>query len=145
VQRGVVDRSGAVRIEDRPATHKRPPSEFVDLPFGYVVAISFEEHPAGMCLHVSVTGPWPRVAPNMVVCAMIFNALDVPAEADHVWTEEFLIDGKPGGRAFNIVWLVGRGIDQSEETPGQKHVGAIQSWFSGPAVVRGARQKPSAA
>ena len=92
VQRGVVDRSGAVRIEDRPATHKRPPSEFVDLPFGYVVAISFEEHPAGMCLHVSVSGPWPRVAPNMVVCAMIFNALDVPAEADHVWTEEFLID-----------------------------------------------------
>jgi hypothetical protein len=36
----------------------------------------------------------------------IFNALDVPAEADHVWTEEFLIDGKPGGRAFNVVWLV---------------------------------------
>ena len=33
----------------------------------------------------------------MVVCAMIFNALDVPAEADHVLTEEFLIDGKPDG------------------------------------------------
>jgi len=132
-------------VEDQPLADAPPPAEFVDLPFGYVVAISFEEHPAGMCLHVSVTGPWPRVAPNMVVCAMIFNALDVPAEADHVWTEEFLIDGKPGGRAFNVVWLVGRGIDQSEETPGQKHVGAIQSWFSGPAVVRGARQKPSAA
>jgi hypothetical protein len=145
LQRGIVDRSDAMRIEDRPTTHKRPPSEFVDLPFGYVVAISFEEHPAGMCLHVSVSGPWPRVAPNMVVCAMIFNALDVPAEADHVWTEEFLIDGKPGGRTFNVVWQVGRGIDQSEETPGQKHVGAIQSWFSGPVAVRRARQKPSAA
>jgi hypothetical protein len=59
----------------------------------------------------------------MVVCAMIFNALDVPAEAD-LWTEEFLIDGKPDGRAFNVVWLVGRGIDKSEETPDQKHVGA---------------------
>jgi hypothetical protein len=34
-----------------------------------------------MCLHVSVSGPWPRVAPNMVVCAMIFNALNVPDEA----------------------------------------------------------------
>ena len=110
LQRGIVDRSYAVRIEDLPATHKRPPSEFVDLPFGYVVAISFEEHPAGMCLHVSVSGPWPKVAPNMVVCAMIFNAIDVPAEADHVWTEEFLIDGKPGGRAFNVVWLVGRAM-----------------------------------
>jgi hypothetical protein len=40
---------------------------------------------------------------------MIFNALDVPAEADHVWTEEFLTDGKPGGRAFNVVWLVDPG------------------------------------
>jgi hypothetical protein len=103
------------------ATHKRPSPEFGDLPFGYVVAISFEEQPAGVCLHVSVSAPWSKVAPNMVVCAMIFNALDFPAEADHVWTEEFLIDGKPGGRAFNVVWLVGRGIDKSEEiTPGHR-------------------------
>src|SRR4029077_19044066 len=77
-----------------------------DLPFGYVVAISFEEQPAGMCLHVSVSGPWPRVAPNMAVCAMIFNAVDVPDEAEDVWTEELLIDGKPGGRVFNATWLV---------------------------------------
>jgi hypothetical protein len=80
--------------------------EFVDLPFGYVVAMSFEEQPAGVCLHVSVSGPWPRVAPNMTVCAMIFSALDVPAEADDVWTEELLIDGKPGGRTVDAVWLV---------------------------------------
>jgi hypothetical protein len=38
----------------------------------------------------------------MIVCAMIFNALDVPEEADDVWTEEFLIDGKPGGRTLNV-------------------------------------------
>ena len=54
-------------VEDQPFAPERPPAEFVDLPFGYVVAISFEEQPAGMCLHVSVSGPWPRVAPNMVV------------------------------------------------------------------------------
>ena len=41
----------------------------------------------------------------MMVCAMIFNALDVPAEADDVWTEDLLIEGNPGGRAFNVVWL----------------------------------------
>ena len=45
-------------VEDRPPAPERPPSEYVDLPFGYVVAISFEEQPAGMCLHVSVSGPW---------------------------------------------------------------------------------------
>jgi hypothetical protein len=52
LQRGIVDRSYAVRIEDLPATHK--PSEFVDLPFGYVVAISFEEHPAGLPARVGI-------------------------------------------------------------------------------------------
>ena len=98
------DRPDMRHVKDH--AHGHPSAEFVDLPFGYVVAISFEEQPAGMCLHVSVSGPWPRVAPNMVVCAMIFSALDVPAEADDVWTEEFLIDSKPGGRTLNVVWLV---------------------------------------
>jgi hypothetical protein len=104
LQRGIADSQdgNTANVEDLPVT----PSEFVDLPFGYVVAISFEEQPSGMFLHVSVSSPWPRVAPNMMVCAMIFNALDVQTEADGVWTEEFLIDGKPGGRAFNAVWLV---------------------------------------
>ncbi len=92
-------------VEGQLLAHERPP-EFVDLPFRYVVAISFEEQPAGICLHVSVSGPWPRVAPNMVVCAMIFNALDLPGEAEDVWTEELLIDGKPGGHVFNATWLV---------------------------------------
>jgi hypothetical protein len=93
-------------VEDQPLVHGRPPAEFVDLPFGYVVAISFEEQPAGMCLHLSVSGPWPKVAPNMVVCAMIFHALDLPEEAEDVWTEELLLDGKPGSRVFNATWLV---------------------------------------
>ena len=80
------DGTNTGHVEDQPLAHERPPAEFVDLPFGYIVAISFEEQPAGMCLHVSVSGPWPRVAPNMVVCAMIFSALDVPAEADDVFS-----------------------------------------------------------
>ncbi len=97
-------------VEDQPLAFERPAAEFVNLPFGYVVAISFEEQPVGICLHVSVSGPWPRVPPNMVICAMIFNALDVPAEADDVWTEDLLIEGNRGGRAFNVVWLFERPI-----------------------------------
>jgi hypothetical protein len=108
LKRRITEQDGSHRghVEDQPFAHERPPAEFVDLPFGYVVAISFEEQPVGMCLHVSVSGPWPRVAPNMVVCATIFNALDVPDEADDVWIEELLIDGRPGGRVFNATWLV---------------------------------------
>jgi hypothetical protein len=86
--------------------HDCPPAEFVNLPFGYVVAVSFEQQPAGMCLHISVSGSWPRVAPNMTVCAMVFSALDLPAEANDVWTEELLLDGELGGRTVNAVWLV---------------------------------------
>jgi hypothetical protein len=86
--------------------HERSSAEFVNLPFGYVVAITFEEQPAGMCLHISVSGPWPRVPPNTMVCAMVFSALDLAPEADDVWTEELPIEDSQGGRAFNAVWVV---------------------------------------
>ena len=86
--------------------HEQSSAEFVNLPFGYVVAITFEEQPAGMCLHISVSGPWPRVPPNTMVCAMVFSALDLAPEADDVWTEELPIDDGLGGRAFNAVWVV---------------------------------------
>jgi hypothetical protein len=92
------DGTNTAHVEGKPLAHE--PAEFVDLPFGYVVAISFEEQPAGICLHVSVSGPWPKVAPNMMVCAMIFNALDVPNDAEDVWTEELLIEGRPNGRVL---------------------------------------------
>ena len=64
-----------------------------------------------MCLHISVSGPWPKVPPNMVVCAMVFSALDLAAEANDVWTEELLIDGNPGSRAFNALWVVEPAIE----------------------------------
>jgi hypothetical protein len=97
------DATNPGHIEDR---HESPSAEFVNLPFGYGVAITFEEQPAGMCLRISVSGPWPKVPPNMVVCAMVFSALDLAAEANDVWTEELLIDGISGGRAFNALWVV---------------------------------------
>ncbi len=103
---GVVEGTDTVRIEDRSPEHKRPLPEQVALPFGYLVAISFEEQPAGICLHVSVSGPWPKKPPNTVVCGMIFTALGVPPQAEHEWTEQILIDDKPGGLAFNAIWLV---------------------------------------
>jgi len=87
-------------------TARDAPVEIVKLPFGYVVAITFEEQPAGMCLHISVSGPWPRVPPNMVVCAMVFSALDLAPEADDVWTEELLIEDNPNCRVFNALWVI---------------------------------------
>ena len=53
LQRGIANSQDGdtANIEDRPVT----PSEFVGLPFGYVVAIGFEEQPSGVFLHVSVS------------------------------------------------------------------------------------------
>jgi hypothetical protein len=53
LKRRITEQDGSHRghVEDQPFAHERPPAEFVDLPFGYVVAISFEEQLAGMCLH----------------------------------------------------------------------------------------------
>ena len=62
LQRGIADfeDGDTANVEDLPVTR----SEFVHLPFGYVVAISFEEQPSGMFLHVSVSSPgraWRRI------------------------------------------------------------------------------------
>ena len=67
LKRRITEQDGPNTRPVKDPAHGHPSAEFVDLPFGYVVAISFEEQPAGMCLHVSVSGPWPKVAPNMVV------------------------------------------------------------------------------
>jgi hypothetical protein len=88
------------------------PAEIVKLPFGYVVAITFEEQSAGMCLHISVSGQWPRVPPNMVVCAMVFSALDLAPEADDVWTDELSIEGNPNCRVFHALWVIEPALEE---------------------------------
>ena len=52
LQRGIADSQDGdtASIEDPLVT----PFEFVDLPFGYVAAISFEEQPAGVLARVGV-------------------------------------------------------------------------------------------
>ena len=101
---GVVEGTHTVRIEDRSPEHKRPLPEQVALPFGYLVAISFEEQPVGICLHVSGSGPWPKAAEYGGLRDDLYSAgvLPSPRRMDRT----FLIDGKPGGLAFNAIWLV---------------------------------------
>jgi hypothetical protein len=107
-------RAHPVRYEElnQTTTARDASAEIVKLPFGYMVAIAFEEQPAGLCLHISVSGPWPRVPPNMVVCAMVFSALDLAPEADDVWTEELLIEGNPNSRVFNALWVIEPALEQ---------------------------------
>jgi hypothetical protein len=80
----------------------------VELPVGYRVAISFEEQPAGMCLHLSMSSGAPSKVPHPDAVNMVLQAIGVDAKdcVLRAWIEEFLIDGKPGGNAANVVVLM---------------------------------------
>lgn len=86
----------------------RPPSEQILIPYGYRMAISFERQPAGLLAHFSFSVEAPGKLPNPVAVEMmldIIGGFDL-RKCDRQWTEEFLLDGKPGGLAINLVFMV---------------------------------------
>jgi hypothetical protein len=105
-----------VTLADRRPEHERPPSEYVAIPYGYFLAISFEQQPAGLCLHLSMSVEVKNKLPNPAAIALmtdeclavlgIGSIRDVAPKGGHTWIEEFAIDGQPGGLAFNVLYLV---------------------------------------
>lgn len=75
------------------------------IPNGYRCAISFEQQPAGLCRHLSISVDAPGQMPNVPAVEMIAKAfgftlaegLKVPV--GRAWVEEF----EPGQYAINIV------------------------------------------
>jgi hypothetical protein len=91
-----------LKLADRPKDLDRLPSQHVALPYGYHAAISFEDQPAGLVRHLSISVDTPGKMPNMHAIAMILDAFGLKSgKALHFWTEEF----DPGHHAFNIVQL----------------------------------------
>lgn len=105
-----------VTLADRRPEHERPPSEHVAIPYGYHLAVSFEQQPAGLCLHLSMSVETKDRLPNPAAIALmtdeclavlgIGSIREVAPKGGHTWIEEFAIDGKPGGLAFNVLYLV---------------------------------------
>lgn len=97
----------------------RPSSVHVDIPVGYRAAISFEEQPAGIFRHMSVSTPrkGEKHLPHPVViavCCKLFGFSDVIVRllkgegkpgvdmwAGRIWTEEF----DKGHFAVNVIEL----------------------------------------
>jgi hypothetical protein len=76
----------------------------VELPVGYRVSISVEEQPAGMCLHLSMSSSAPGKVPHPDAVRMVLEVIGIERGLPYrTWIEEFLIDGKPGGHAVNVV------------------------------------------
>jgi hypothetical protein len=101
-----------VTLADRAAVEiYRPPAEEVFLPANYRLCVSFEEQPAGLCMHCSLSvnrpGRLPHPAAASAVMQLCLNAVGQPELRDgRDWIEEFLIDGEPGGLAYNALFIV---------------------------------------
>jgi hypothetical protein len=105
--------TNTVTLEDRRKTGGdffRPVSEQVLLPFRHRLAISYEEQPAGLCLHLSMSidnrsGRLPGPAEMETVAIICGIDLKAPP-ACRTWVEEFTIGGQPGGLAINALFVV---------------------------------------
>lgn len=99
-----------IKLADRPAGHKRPPSRTIDLPGGSRVSISCEQQPAGTCLHLSLSTGTPQTSlpePMAMAAILVIGGVDPrQAAAAHSWIEEFTVNGRPGGHALNMLLLI---------------------------------------
>jgi hypothetical protein len=95
-------------IADRPPGSIRPQSYNVLIPVGYRAAFSFEEQPAGLVRHlsVSVDTKKPGDCPSIPAMQMIASAFGIEWSLDsgdaRVWLEEF----EPGKYAVNLIAVI---------------------------------------
>ena len=66
---------------------------------GWLVALSCEEQPIGLCLHLSMSTPTPtKTMPRPEALQMVLDVLGgTPVKR---WVEEFKVDGVAAGRAL---------------------------------------------
>jgi hypothetical protein len=90
-----------VTLADREHTVERI-TEGVMLPFGWRVAISCEEQPAGILLHISMSSPKKGKIPSEHAMKMLIEACGYELkDIARGWLEEF----EPGYNAINVLIL----------------------------------------
>lgn len=94
-----------VSLADRkPGSERSVASENVLIPFGYRAAISFEEQPAGIVRHLSVSVDTKGRVPSIPAVEMIakeFGFTKLDPSTTRIWVEEF----DPGHMAINVVQI----------------------------------------
>lgn len=97
-------------LKDRKPGYKRTQASLrVELPVGYDVAVSYEDQPAGVCLHISVSvdSAAKGYMPHPAAIEMIMDAFGIERDKllpinGRIWVEEFA----PGERAVNVISVV---------------------------------------
>ena len=90
-------------LKDRKHDNPFPRSQHLILG-SYRCAISFEEQPAGLCRHLSVSVKKRGKTPNPIAMQMLAEAFgfsEFPPSRGRVWLEEF----EPGHHAVNVIEL----------------------------------------
>jgi hypothetical protein len=99
---------GTLKLSDRRPDLKPRPGVGVEIPVGFLAAISFEQQPVGLCRHLSVSVDGaPGAMPHPVAIMAIAKEFGMPVEIDELkgvqgaafWVEEF----KPEQYAVNLV------------------------------------------
>lgn len=89
-------------LKDRKQDNPFPRSQHLELG-SYRCAISFEEQPAGLCRHLSVSVKKPGKLPNEYAIKMLAEEFGFtsgwPPTRGRVWLEEF----EPGHQAVNVL------------------------------------------
>jgi len=80
-------------------------SEHVDIPVGFRAAINYEEQPAGICLHLSVSASKKGKVPSPRAVQMVLDALGLARsleQCEAIWLEEYY----PGHQSVNVLVCV---------------------------------------
>jgi hypothetical protein len=103
MEAGIPGNKVEVTLADRKPGFERPSSEHVLIPHGYRAAISFEQQPAGLVRHLSVSIDQPGMMPNLQAVQALMEefGFSAPLEQCKIWLEEF----DPGHHAVNVAYL----------------------------------------
>lgn len=91
-----------IKLGDRPPGFERVESQHVLIPLGYRASISFEEQPAGIMRHLSISVEKDGMMPSkqaIVMIAQEFGFTLGEGQEGQTWVEEF----RPGHYAFNLI------------------------------------------
>jgi hypothetical protein len=109
VREGAVADKPVVKLTDRKPGYVRPHEpEEVLIPIGYRAAVSAEEQPSGLFLHlsISVERSDPKLMPSITAIMTIADAFGINYETAErqglIWMEEY----DPGRHAINLLKLI---------------------------------------
>jgi hypothetical protein len=117
IAEGIPQDTASLSLADRPPGFQRPQSQNVMIPIGFRAAISFEDQPAGLVRHLSISleDARPGAVPNIPSILAIAKAFGFRVEEresiERLWTEEY----EPGKWAVNLLQL-----DHEREAPTER-------------------------